>query len=97
VFGFRLCCGAKIQKIIKKKVIFIPETKQQALKRAKKEGFEESSLEEGEKGWYIIPHGITNAKARRAYVHARDKGNNPQISASIAWNIQKINDKRKEK
>lgn len=50
----------------------MPESKQEALKRAKKEGFQESSVQKGEKGYYIIPHGITDPAARRAYIHCRD-------------------------
>lgn len=69
----------------------MPETKEVALARAKREGFPESSVQEGEKGWYIVPHGITNEKARRAYLHARDAGNDPAKAAAIAWHVQKLN------
>jgi hypothetical protein len=69
----------------------MPESREDALARAKREGFPDSSVQEGEKGWYIIPHGITNAKARRAYIHARDAGNLPEMAAKIAWHIQKLN------
>lgn len=69
----------------------MPESKEAALERAKREGFPESSVQKGEKGWYIIPHGITNAKAKSVYIQARDAGNNSAQSASIAWHVQKLN------
>lgn len=67
----------------------MPESKESALARAKREGFPTSSVQKGKKGYYIIPHGITNSKARRAYLHARDLGVSPAVAAAIAWAIQK--------
>ena len=69
----------------------MPESKESALARAKREGFPDSSVQKGEKGWYIIPHGITNEKAKRVYIQARDAGNPPEMAAKIAWHVQKLN------
>jgi len=72
----------------------MPESKREALIRAKKEGFPANSVEEGEKGWYIVPHGITSAKARRAYVACRDGGGEASTCAAVAHNVQ--NDEGRE-
>jgi len=69
----------------------MPESREEALARAKREGFDETSVQKGEKGWYIIPHGITNAKARSVYIQSRDAGNSSEQSAKIAWHVQKMN------
>lgn len=66
----------------------MPETKESALKRAAKEGFDKSSVQKGTKGWYIIPHGITDPKAKRAYIGCRDEGGKPSTCAAIAHNLQ---------
>lgn len=67
----------------------MPESREDALKRAKKEGFPASSVKEGEEGNYIIPHGITNPKAKRAYIHCRDNGGSASTCAAVAHILQK--------
>jgi hypothetical protein len=69
----------------------VPESRESAIARAKREGFPETSVMKGEKGWYIIPHGITSAKAKRAYIHCRDSGSDPNICAAMAHTLQKGN------
>lgn len=68
----------------------MPETHESALARAKREGFPASSVRKGEKGWYIIPHGITYKEAVKAYLRSRDSGKSSTTSAKIAWTVQKI-------
>lgn len=72
----------------------MPESKESALTRAKKEGFLASSVRKGKLGWYIIPHGVTNPKAIRAYLHARDSGAEPNVAAAVAWSLQKIGENK---
>lgn len=67
----------------------MPESKVDALARAKREGFPASSVQKGKKGYYIIPHGVTSPKAKRAYLHCRDSGSSSSICAAVAHNIQK--------
>lgn len=66
----------------------MPETKDQALARAKREGFLASSIRKGEKGYYIIPHGITDDAAQRAYIHCRDSGGESSVCAAVAHSLQ---------
>lgn len=75
----------------------MPESKESALARAKREGFPASSVRKGRLGWYIIPHGITKPKAIRAYLHARDSGAEPKIAAAVAWSLQRIGEEKRSK
>lgn len=66
------------------------ETKAQALKRAKREGFESNLVVKAKGGGYFItPHGITKAKAKRAYADCRAQGGSKSECAAVSWNLEK--------
>ncbi len=66
------------------------ETKKQALARAKKENFAENLVVKAKGGGYFIaPHGITKAKAKRAYADCRAQGGSKSECASVSWNVEK--------
>lgn len=68
----------------------MPETKEQAERRAKREGFPLSQVTKAKTGGYFIaPHGITKQKAKNAYADCRAAGNNQAVCASVAWEIQR--------
>lgn len=70
----------------------MPETKEQAIKRAKREGFAENLVvkaTKGNKGWFIAPHGVTHTKAKRAYADCRAEGGSKSVCAAVSWKIQK--------
>ena len=67
----------------------MPETKAEARKRAKKLGFPQSSVVKSEDdGYFIAPHGITMAGAKKAYADCRASGGSKEKCAKIAWDIQ---------
>ncbi len=70
----------------------MPESKRDALKRAKKEGFPPSSVQEGKDGWFIIPHDIIDPKAQRAYIHCRENGGTASTCAAVAHVLQNKED-----
>jgi len=67
----------------------MPETKEAIERRAKKEGFEKSSITKGEKGYFLAPHGIMEKGAKEAYSKCRSDGGDAEKCAKIAWSIQK--------
>jgi hypothetical protein len=68
----------------------MPESKKEALIRAREHGFKASSVQKGEKGHYILPHGIEpRSGAAKAYLSARDSGKSPESAAKIANYVKK--------
>lgn len=64
----------------------MPETRENALKRATKHGFPKSNVAATKKGeYYIAPHGIKEKALQRAYAEIRAKGNSKEKSAKIVW------------
>lgn len=67
----------------------LPETKSEARKRAKAEGFPMSSVVQSDDGgWFIAPHGITSSAAKEAYANCRADGGDKEKCAKIAWSVQ---------
>ena len=65
------------------------ETRANALARAKREGFNISSIVKSSRGGYFIaPHGIKTHAGKQAYAELRAKGNGKEKSARIAWSIE---------
>lgn len=68
----------------------MPETKKDALARAKRLGFPATNVIKAEDGGYFIaPQGITKAKAKKAYADCRENKGKKETCAAVAWNIQK--------
>lgn len=64
----------------------MPETREEALKRATKHGFPRENVVATKKGdYYIAPHGIKEKALQRAYAEIRAKGNSKEKSAKIVW------------
>lgn len=80
----------------------MPESRAEALKRAKKEGFPASSVkcaDRAGKHCYILPHGIeeASAAAKQAYVDSRERGLSSESAAKVAWTVQrKVEEARKK-
>lgn len=67
----------------------MPETKSEAMKRAKKEGFSVSSvIQSDDGGYFIAPHGIELSAAKKAYANCRADGGDKEKCAKIAWSIE---------
>lgn len=68
-----------------------PESRSKAEARAERLGFPKSNVIclEGDNWCYIVPHGITDPKAKRAYAECRRKGGDKGTCAAVAHNIQK--------
>lgn len=73
----------------------MPESREDALARAKREGFPEENLVKGEKGWYIAPRGITTEAGRSTYANCRDR--NDYDIGSCAAIAHKVDTETKEK
>lgn len=73
----------------------MPETYQDAVKRATKLGYRLSSLvkadDDDPKSWFIAPMGIKSNGAKKAYAKCRqDKPENQKDQcAKIAWSVEK--------
>lgn len=65
----------------------MPESKAEALKRAKRLGFPASSVVKGNGGYFIAPHGVTTAAGKRAYAECRAKGGAKEKCARIAHDV----------
>jgi len=74
----------------------MPETRTNALKRAKAHGFPKSAVVKapGTKHYFIAPHGVTTSKAKRAYAGCREGGGSQSTCAAVSHNVQK---KRRKK
>jgi hypothetical protein len=71
----------------------MPESKEKALKRAKKGGFDKSSVVKAkDDDYFIAPHGIKSSSAKHAYADLRSKGKDKETAAKIAWSIEKKNE-----
>ena len=67
----------------------MPETKGHALDRAKREGFNKSSVVKSEKGGYFIaPNGIETTAGKKAYANCRADGGSKEDCAKIAWTVE---------
>lgn len=70
----------------------MPETKQEALEKAKRMNFPKSSIVKAINGdYFIAPRGIVSQSAKKAYADLRAKGNSQEKSAKISWYIEKRN------
>jgi len=68
----------------------MPETKSQALARAKKIGYPKSTVVQAKnKDWFIAPRGIQSAGAKKAYANCRTSSSNKAKCAAIAWTVEK--------
>lgn len=73
----------------------MPETYQDAVKRATKLGYKLSNLvkadDDDPKSWFIAPTGIKSDEAKKAYAKCRqDKPENQKDQcAKIAWSVEK--------
>ena len=68
----------------------MPEIKEQASARAKREGFPQSQVISADNGdYFIAPNGIKKHNAKKAYANCRSKGGDKASCAAMAWNIEK--------
>lgn len=73
----------------------MPETKEQAMKRAKELGYPESTVVQSDKGnWYIAPLAVTTMAGKKAYANCRDDNTDKGYCAAIAHTVD---DKAKKK
>ena len=76
----------------------MPETKEQALARAKANGFPASQVVASSKGGYFIaPNGVTAPHAKLAYANCRENGGDKGRCAAAAHIVQTNHDKKHEK
>jgi len=71
----------------------MPEKREEALKRARKEGFPESNVVQATEGehkdmWFIAPKGIKDDKVKLVYANLRSNSMDAEEAAKIAWSIQ---------
>lgn len=71
--------------------IDMPETKQNALRRAKFGGFPSSNVVRGKTGYFIAPKGIHSSGAKSAYASCRSNSSDKEKCAKIAWSVEKNN------
>lgn len=67
----------------------MPETKAGATKRARRVGIPTSHVVKGKAGYFIAPHGVTKAKAKRAYAGCRSGGGSKAMCAGVAHKVQR--------
>lgn len=68
----------------------MPETKSEALKRAKAGGFKKSDVVKSKDGKYFIsPKGLKKEKSKKLYADLRAAGNSKEKSAKITWAAEK--------
>lgn len=68
----------------------MPETKSEAIARAKEEGISILNVVESDDGGHFIaPPGIKSEAAKKAYANCRADGGNREKCAKIAWDIEK--------
>lgn len=67
-----------------------PESRAEAERRAERLGFNKSQVVclEGDSWCYIAPHGITSAKAKRAYAECRRNGGQKGTCAAVSHKVQ---------
>lgn len=74
------------------------ETKEQALARAKREGFPASQVVASTKGnYYIAPNGVTAPHAKLAYANCRENGGDQSKCAIASHIVQKNHDAKHKK
>lgn len=67
----------------------MPESKKEALKRAKKKGFPSSNVVKGDESYFISPHGVTSTRGKKTYAALRSKGKDKATAAKIAHSVDK--------
>lgn len=73
----------------------MPETKSQALARAKKIGYPKSTVVQARnKDWFLLRVAL-NLWQLRAYANCRMTNENKGQCAGVAWKVQKIVDRKK--
>lgn len=65
------------------------ETKSAALSRAKKHGFNKSSVVKGNEGYFIAPHGVKTKAGKKAYASCRETSSDKTKCAKISWSVEK--------
>lgn len=81
-----------------KGVLILPETKEQAIARAKAEGFPVSQVVASTKGnYYIAPNGVKAIHAKQAYANCRENGGNKEKCAIASHIVQKNHDAKHSK
>jgi hypothetical protein len=73
----------------------MPETKEQALARAKAQGFPASQVVASAKGnYFIAPNGVTAPHAKQAYANCRENGGDKGKCAAASHIVQSNHDKK---
>jgi hypothetical protein len=73
----------------------MPETKEQALARAKANGFDASQVVASAKGnYFIAPNGVTAPHAKQAYANCRENGGDKGKCAAAAHIVQDNHNKK---
>lgn len=72
----------------------MPDSKSKAKSRAKKLGFPQSQIVEGEEGYYLAPLGVKAKSAQKSYAKCRDKGGAKSKCAAIAHMVQNKHNKK---
>lgn len=74
------------------------ETREEALARAKREGFPASQVVASDQGGYFIaPNGVTAPHAKLAYANCRQNGGDKGKCAAAAQIVQKNHDAKHKK
>jgi hypothetical protein len=73
----------------------MPETKEQAVARAKRLGYPMSTVVQADNGdWFIAPLGVTTTAGKKAYANCRTKNADKGYCAAVA---HKVDDAAKAK
>lgn len=76
----------------------MPETKEQAIARAKAEGFPVSQVVASTKGnYFIAPNGVKAKHAKQAYANCRENGGNKEKCAIASHIVQKNHEAKHSK
>lgn len=68
----------------------MPETKTEAIARAKELGIPTTQVVKSTEGSYFIaPRGISSTGAKKAYAECREKSSDKVKCSRIAWSIEK--------
>jgi len=71
----------------------MPQTKEEALRQARREGFPESNVIQATDGehngmYFIAPKGIKCDKIKQVYANLRSNGSDAESASKIVWSIQ---------
>jgi hypothetical protein len=76
----------------------MPESREEALARAKKLGMDASQVVKSDRGgWFIAPSGVSAATAKKAYANCRQNGKGKGECSAVSHIVQKNHDAKHSK